>query len=401
MLALLALAGLGAIAAVLSLRLGGESSGFDGFVYVQSNRVSAGRNSVLAYRFARGELRRVGEYPTGGAGAIDPGQTGALDADGAIAVDLRRRLLFAVNQGSDTIAAFRLGGDGRLTAVPGSPFAAAGKAPASVSVAGDFLVAAAKAHDARRALEEVEPLYLAFRIGEGGRLSRAGQPFAVPPRSSPTQALAVTPNVVLGTEESGPFRALVLREDGSLFEAANSPVQPEPSIFPARYEGARWAIGLVPHPQQRLLYANQPAISKLLVYSYDDGGRLDFVRAVDNRASKLPCWTAVTPDGRFLYTANAGNGTVSAFELADPRAPRQLQTLALEDGGNPWGVAVDPEGETLFVVDARSVPAVPRGRGNRLHALAIGRDGRLTPLAAEKLPVGADASPLGIAVVAR
>jgi hypothetical protein len=46
---------------------------------------------------------------------------------------------------------------------------------------------------------------------------------------------------------------------------------------------------------------------------------------------------------------------------------------------------------------------VPRERGNRLHALAVGTDGRLTELDASpvRLPVGADAAPLGIAVVPR
>ena len=66
-------------------------------------------------------------------------------------------------------------------------------------------------------------------------------------------------------------------------------------------------------------------------------------------------------------------------------------------------LSLDPTGRTLFVVDPRAVGAVPRGRGNRLHALHIGADGRLTELSSSpaRLPVGEDASPLGIAVVPR
>ena len=157
-------------------------------------------------------------------------------------------------------------------------------------------------------------------------------------------------------------------------------------------------------PTGRLLYGNQAATAKLLVYSYDVTGKRTFVRAVANDGSKLPCWTVVTPGGRRLYTANAGNGTVSAFELGrDPTSPHQLQTLALKHAGNPWGLALDPAGKTLFVVDPRAVESVPRGRGNRLHVLAVGSDGRLTELESSptRLPVSADASPLGIAVVAR
>jgi DNA-binding beta-propeller fold protein YncE len=112
----------------------------------------------------------------------------------------------------------------------------------------------------------------------------------------------------------------------------------------------------------------------------------------------------VTPDGRHLYTANAGDGTVSAYDLSrDRESPRRLQRLALERAANPWGLALDPAGRTLFVVDARATFNAPRGKGNLLHALAVGSDGRLTELDSSpiRLPVGADASPLGIAVVSR
>jgi DNA-binding beta-propeller fold protein YncE len=403
-LSVLALLGLGGIAAVLVLKSGGASSRFDGFVYVETNRARKDGNSILAYRFRDNRLSFAAEYPTEGTGAIDPGLTGALDADGQIAVDLRRRLLFAVNQGSDTVAVFRLAADGRLASVPGSPFASGGKAPASVTVAGPFLVVVNKAHDAKRALERTPPRYSVFRIGGNGVLTPTGTPFRAPVSSSPTQALAVSSRVIVGTEESGPFRTFVVGPNGSLFQGANSPLDPEDSLFPARYQGARWAIGIVRHPSGGLIYTNLPARAKLLVYSYDGTGRLTFIRAVDNDGAKLPCWTAVTPDGRRLYTANAGNGTVSAYDLSRNReSPRRLQLLAIERGGNPWGLALDPAGRTLFVVDARATFDVRPGRGNRLHALAVGSDGRLTELDASpvRLPVVADASPLGIAVVPR
>ena len=149
---------------------------------------------------------------------------------------------------------------------------------------------------------------------------------------------------------------------------------------------------------------NQPALSKFLVYSFDESGALTFLKAVDNPGSKLPCWTVITPDGRRVYTANAGNGTVSAFDLGDDRrSPKHLQTLALEHAANPWAIGIDPSGRTLFVVDARATARLRNGIGNRLHALHVRGDGRVEELDSSpvKLPVGSDASPLGIAVVPR
>jgi hypothetical protein len=399
-LAAAAAAGLAGIGGVLAAR-SQPASAFDGFVYVESNGPSRGANSVLAYRFRENKLHLVGEYRTSGTGTVDPGVTGSLDAEGQIAVDRVRRLLFAVNQGSDTIAVFRIGRDGVLAAVPGSPFPSGGKSPAAVGIAGDRLVVANKAHDPRRQLTDFRPAYVALRIGTEGALSPGGGAFKPPFGSSPTQALVVAGRVVVSTEESGPFRAFTLGPDGTLRQGPNSPVQPETTIFQPRYDGARWAIGLVPHPTRRLLYANQAATEQLLVYSYDLTGRLTFVRAVHNSGAKLPCWTVVRPDGRFLYTANAGNGTVSAFDLANPERPRHLQTLSLGHGANPWGLALDPTGRTLFVVDPRAVDGVPHILGNRLHVLVVRKDGRLSEndTAREHLPVEDGAAPLGIAVV--
>ena len=399
-LAAVAAAGLAGIGGVLAARSVPVSS-FDGFVYVESNGPTKGANSVLAYRFRANKLGLIGEYRTGGTGTIDPGVTGSLDADGQIAVDRRRRLLFAVNQGSDTVTVFRIGPDGRLVAVPGSPFASGGKSPAGVGIAGDMLVVANKSHDPRRELKGTRPAYVALRIGTDGALSPMGAPFKVPFGSSPTQALTIAGRVVVSTEETGPFRAFVLGADGRLKQGPNSPLEPSTTIFEPRYDGARWAIGLVTHPTLRLLYANQAATEQLLVYSYDLQGRLTFMTTVHNSGAKLPCWTVISPTGRFLYTANAGNGTVSAFSLAHPERPRHLQTLSLGHGANPWGLALDPTGRTLFVVDPRAVSGVPGILGNRLHVLVVRDDGRLSEndTAREHLPVENGASPLGIAVV--
>jgi 6-phosphogluconolactonase (cycloisomerase 2 family) len=401
-LAALSLAGLGGIAAIFLLRSQPRST-FDGFVYIESNTARPGANSVLAYRFRDNRLHLLGEFRTGGKGSVDQAVTGALDAEGQIAVDRSRKLLFAVNQGSDTIAAFHLSADGRLAAVAGSPFPAGGRAPASVAVAGPLLLVVDKAHDFGRELETFHPAYVTFRIGSDGRLTPTGKGFRAPPASSPTQVLALPESVVVGTEESGPFRAFTLGTDGSLRQGPNSPLAPESSIFLPRYEGSRWAIGLARHPTRRLLYANQAATEQLLVYSYDQAGRMTFVRAVENKGATLPCWTVVSPSGRFLYTANAGNGSVSAFDLRIPEEPRRLQVVHLRRGANPWGLALDPSGRTLFVVDPRAVGGTPDIVGNRLHVLAVGRDGRLEEIddARVKLPVSANASPLGIAVVPR
>lgn len=395
--------GLAGIAAIfLYSALTAASSDFDGWVYLQSNRATTGRNSVMAFRVESGKPRFVRDYPTSGTGVIDPGGIGALDADQQLTYDRRRRLLFAVNQGSDSVAVFHVGRDGRLTPAAGSPFATRGKAPGSVGVVGDVAVVADKAHDPGRALDFARAFYDVFRIRPNGSLEPVGTPFALRPGSSPTGVLPLTDRLVVASEETGPFRTLVVGHNGALFQGSNSPVAPEKSLFEPGYEGVRWSIGLVRSPDENLhlLYMNTPQIARLLVYSWDESGRLTFVTSAANEGAKLPCWTAITPDGRHLYTANAANGSVSAFSLGrDRRSPRRIQRLALEHGGNPWAIGVDPSGKTLFVVDARAASFLPKGLGNRLHVLAVDGDGKLEEVHTVKLPLGAGASALGIAVV--
>ncbi len=224
---------------------------------------------MLAYRFGSNKLRLLGEYRTGGTGTIDPGITGSIDAADQIAVDRARRLLFAVNQGSDTIAVFRIGRDGSARHRARLALPSGGRSPASVGIAGDMLVVINKAHDPRRTLSAVRPAYVALRNRRRRRalprrqaVHRRGRLVADPGADDRRPGHRLD-------REIGPFRAFVLGADGSLRQAPNSPLQPETSIFEPRYDGARWAIGLVPHPTRRLLYANQAATEQLLVYRYD------------------------------------------------------------------------------------------------------------------------------------
>ena len=206
-----------------------------GVVYVESNIAQTNGNSVLALQYREnGDLHplRIGEYPTGGAGSADLTDSGVLDADQQLKMDPTHKLLFAVNQGSDTIAVFHVAGDGSLTPVAGSPFPSGGKAPASVGLAGNVAIVANKAQDGVRDLKRISPTYTTFRINSDGSLTQFGATISAPPGNSPTDAL-VGPDgkFVMSTEEGGPFRAFELLP-GGLTQGANSPLQPRSLDLP-------------------------------------------------------------------------------------------------------------------------------------------------------------------------
>jgi 6-phosphogluconolactonase (cycloisomerase 2 family) len=410
-----------AAVAVLVLRNDGSRSGtpaepaaaFDGTIYVESNQ-RGGANSVLAFRYKGGSLRplSVTEYPTGGSGVHDLSNSGLLDIEGSIATSTDRKLLFAVNAGSDTIAVFRVGANGTLTPVKGSPFPSQGKGPASVDYRDGHLYVANKAHDNDRDLTGVPASYASFEVAADGTLSPVGSPQLVPPGSSPTQAF-VTPDgkLLLGTDEQGatpfspgPFNSFRIGPDGALTKVVGSPFELDPTVLEGKQPRMlAWAQGLVARPHERLVYAGVANLKKLVVHEYDPAsGRVTFVRSVENKGAVLPCWTEMSPDGRFLYTGNAGNNTMSVFDIAtDPRNPRQIQTFKLKGGGNPWNFTLDPTGRFIFLVDMRAADFIRRGDGNELHTLAIGPDGRLSEpdYSPVPIPVPTDTNPWGIAVV--
>ena len=383
---------------------GGAPAG-GGVVYIESNLAQPNGNGVLAFRYlSGGDLRptQLAEYPTGGAGAEDLTDSGVLDADHHLYMDTAKRLLFAVNQGSDTIAVFHVAADGTLTAVAGSPFPSGGFAPASVSVSGDTAIVANKAQDGVRNLEADHPNYVTFHIGPDGSLAQFGPTITAPLKNSPTDVnVAPDGKFILGTEEGGPFRAFELGS-GGLVSGSNSPLEPDVSIFPAGLDPSkRWGLGIADSPAEKVVYIGMATVNKIAVYSYDDTGRLTFIRAVPLPGAVLPCWLHLNAAGTRLYTANAGNNTMSVLDTSNPTDPRAMQTIDLHANGNPWDFSIDPTGKLIFLIDPRARMNVPPGEGQGLHTLLINSDGTLTEPSYSPAPVPAalGQNPYGMAIL--
>src|SRR5262249_28025044 len=85
-------------------------------VYVESNNPEPGHNPVLAFsRSADGPLRQIGTFSTHGTGQLNlPKVVGPDDSSQEVVATPDGRFLYAVNQGSGTIAAFRIRRDGGL-----------------------------------------------------------------------------------------------------------------------------------------------------------------------------------------------------------------------------------------------------------------------------------------------
>jgi DNA-binding beta-propeller fold protein YncE len=67
------------------------------------------------------------------------------------------------------------------------------------------------------------------------------------------------------------------------------------------------------------------------------------------------CWIAVTPDGRYAFSANAASSTVSSFSVARSGALTLLNgQAAVMAGAGALDMAVSPDGNQLHVFGSRT-----------------------------------------------
>jgi 6-phosphogluconolactonase (cycloisomerase 2 family) len=110
---------------------------------------------------------------------------------------------------------------------------------------------------------------------------------------------------------------------------------------------------LARHPDGRRCYLVGELDASVTAYELTDDGALHQrgrVEASERPGHVQPSEVAVSPDGRFLYVANRGVGTLSAFTLAG-----ELPELVAEvDTGGEWPRHFALIGEHLYVADERA-----------------------------------------------
>lgn len=416
---------------LLSLALASTAFAKGKFLYLQSNNVSEGQNSIIAYeRLAGGGVKPLANSPflTHGTGINNStnGKLGPNDNDTPLVLSPDGNHLYAVNGHSNTIAGFNIQMNGSLRHVQGSPFDAQGIGPVSLAISSDILVVANRNEDPHQldALRGAASAnYASFRINPNGSLSFISKVDLVDGQK-PTQVLVSQrhPRIVFGNDfqvdvdfdGDGPVSQLFSREplvrgrlhafmidrDGRLNKADSvelpetaSPAPDVPSI----------PLGLWDHPTQNLVYVGFVTRNELGVYRYDDQGKLTFVTAVPNSGQDI-CWLRVNQAGTRLFAVNNlpredaqdKASTVTVFDIADDKAekpveigrvelPMPLGTFVnnrniMQPNSAAFQLDIDPSGNYLCVISQRinQTDSNPSKKGNILHMLKIASSGHLT-----------------------
>jgi hypothetical protein len=360
-------------------------------VYVEGNVSNGSGNIVLGFNNdGAGNLTPLPGSPfnTGGIGVTGKFSDVQFDSDGELVTDSAGTLLFAVNGGSNTVAAFAVGANGILSAVAGSPFPSNGQDPVSLALRehtyanGDsLLVVVNKNSDPLQS--GGAPNYTTFETSSSGAMTlNSGSQFTLPVGTSPGQVLT-RPGAraqFFGIEfMNDKVVAYKVSKAGLLTEVSED-------------NAGNVTLGGVLHPKLSGIYVGLPGINQISVNKYDSAGNLSIVRKISN-PGVLVCWLGMNAAGTRLYSGETGSGSVTVYDTTNPGSPTQLQHFVLSPTGSlPAHLKVDPSGKFLYVVD----------RLGSLHVLDIDGGGMLSENhAATNLGLPSAAIPMGLAVMTK
>jgi 6-phosphogluconolactonase (cycloisomerase 2 family) len=246
--------------------------------------VNAGSDSVSVLAVHRRGLRLVEVQPSGG---VRP-----------VSVTEHRGLVYVLNAGSDGIAGFTLGRDGRLRPLPGSdrPLSGVATDPAQIAFTpdGGVLVVTEKATNR----------IVTFRIDRDG----------LPGDGRVHDSNGQTPfGFAFGTRDQ---------------------------LFVSEAFGGA---------------ANASATSS---YDIDRDGVLTTISASVDTNQTAACWVVVTPNGRFAYVTNTGSGSISGYAIDFDGTVELLdadgRTAVTGDGSAPIDMAITDSGRFLYSLNSGS-----------------------------------------------
>lgn len=323
-----------------------------GQVFTMSNAVAG--NAVLAFsRSADGSLRAVGTYATRGTG------TGAgLGNQGGVALDEDGNTLVVVNAGSNEITAFRVRDNGSLDFIDKA--SSGGTMPISVTISRDLVYVLNAGGTGNIAGFELDH----------GRLS--------PLRNSsrPLGGTAVGPaqisfdpsgkNLVVTEKATNRLTTYSVDRHG-LASAPTTTASSGTTPFGFAFTNSGALI-------VSEAFGGAPDGSAVSSYALASNDRWAAVSASVPTTETAACWIAVTENGKFAYTTNAGSGTITGYAVkrgALDRLDADGVTANIGAGSAPSEMAFSRNSKFLYTL---------AGGLHSIVAYSVSNDGSLTPI---------------------
>jgi len=311
-----------------------------GALYTMSN--AAEGNSVLMFnRDQVGKLTPAGEIYTEGLGT----GTG-LGNQGAVILDSANRWLFVVNAGSDDVSVMAIEDDS-LVLVDRAH--SGGQRPISLTYSHNVLYVL----NAGGAVGGTDSIS-GFHVGANGNLT----PIA---GSARTLSAADTGPAQISFNNDGDV-LVVTEKATNLIDTfivdANGIAGPANIHMSVGITPFGFAIGKRDQVLVSEAAGGAEDQSSLSSYNLDKDGTLTPVSGAVPTTETAACWAVVSNDGRYVYTTNAGSGSVSGYEVGFDGEFTLLdadgRTGITGKGTGPLDMVISNDGRNLYTLNGRS-----------------------------------------------
>lgn len=324
-----------------------------GAVFVMTN--SATNNEIIVFkRGPDGSLQEGRSFPTGGRGS--GGVTDPLGSQGSLTLSDNHALLFAVNAGSGTISVFRVQGSNLslLDKVPSG-----GSEPVAVAQRGNLVYVLNAGGSSS---------VVGFHLDHDGKLKVISDSISfLSTNNSGAASLSFSPNgeFLLVTEKlTNDIDLFHIQTDGTL-----GPIKVNPGAGPGTFSAVFAPNGAAIVSETGPTGGSNAAVSS---YSVLANGVITPISTSVPTLGAATCWQEVTPDGRFVYTANSGSSTISGFAINATGALTPLPGTVLgilPSSSTDIDLAISLDGKFLYTLNT--------GTGT-IGIFGIHQDGTLT-----------------------
>lgn len=334
-----------------------------GAVYTMTNATTG--NEILVFdRRANGRLRAAGSVSTGGVGT-----GGGLGNQGAVILRAGERFLFAVNAGSNDISVFAVKRHG-LQLIDRTP--SNGQRPVSVTAKRGLLYV----------LNAGSDTIAGFYVSRHGKLT---------PISDSIRPLSGSGTGPAQIEFSPDGDTLVVTEKATnrivTYEVSRRGLAGDPQVFPS---AGQTPFGFAFGKRSDLVVSEAtgggPNASTVSSYELGDDGQVQVINTISNGQSAV-CWVVITPDGRFAFVSNTGSGNLTALRIDESGVLTSLNadgnSADTGPGSAPIDMALNRNGRFLYTLNS--------GNGT-ISAFRVRNDGSLLPFTSgiAGLPNGAN-----------
>ena len=326
-----------------------------GAVYTMTN--ATGGNEVLVYdQSADGSLSFQGSYAAGGLG-----RGAGLGSQTALILSKDNHWLFAVNAGSDEISAFQVSANGlELVDVVDS----GGSLPVSLTLYKNWLYVLNAGGSGNIS---------GFAVGNDGSLS----PLAGSSQPVSNGGAGAAPGLAQVAFNSDGSDLVVTEKTTSLLDVYEvvDGIAGAPTPYPS--EGAVPFGFAFDRHNHAIVSEASGSVSSYAI----EGSGFEVISSAVGTTQVAACWIAISNNGKFAYTTNAGSGSISSFEIAADGSLTLLNaTAALTGAGStPLDMAFSNNGAFMYTLASGA---------HNITIFQFNSNGSLSNLGTVAVPVG-------------